>query len=190
MVDLSAIHFYLYPYWIADFKGYFWYDKNICIMIARKNMESWLFLLAILGIAFVGCNNSLLIATFIVLGIKLLPPLSSKLFPLIQSKGINWGVTLISIAILIPIATGKIRFIDLFHAMKTPAGWIAVGCGIAVAILSRHGVNLLTDTPQVTVALVLGTIIGVVFLKGVAAGPIIAAGITYYIVTFLHLSFT
>ncbi|WP_278838213.1 DUF441 family protein, partial [Ligilactobacillus saerimneri] len=33
-------------------------------------------------------------------------------------------------------------------------------------------------------------IIGVVFLKGVAAGPIIAAGITYYIVTFLHLSFT
>ena len=39
-------------------------------------------------------------------------------------------------------------------------------------------------------SLVIGTIIGVVFLKGVAAGPVIAAGITYYLVTLLNLSFS
>ena len=82
------------------------------------------------------------------------------------------------------------QFKDLINAMKTPAGWIAVVCGILVAILSKHGVNLLSSTPQVTVALVIGTIIGVVFLKGVAAGPVIAAGITYYLVTLLNLSFS
>ena len=49
---------------------------------------------------------------------------------------------------------------------------------------------MLSSTPQVTVALVIGTIIGVVFLKGVAAGPVIAAGITYYLVTLLNLSFS
>ena len=118
--------------------------------------------------------------------IKLFPFLSQKLFPVIQAKGINWGVTVISVAILIPIATGQIQFKDLI----TPAGWIAVICGILVAILSKHGVNLLSSTPQVTVALVIGTIIGVVFLKGVAAGPVIAAGITYYLVTLLNLSFS
>ena len=122
--------------------------------------------------------------------IKLFPFLSQKLYPVIQAKGINWGVTIISVAILIPIATGQIQFKDLINAMKTPAGWIAVVCGILVAILSKHGVNLLSSTPQVTVALVIGTIIGVEFLKGVAAGPVIADGITYYLVTLLNLSFS
>lgn len=153
-------------------------------------MESWIFLGLILLIAYLGKNSSLLIAGAVVIVIKLFPFLSQKLYPVIQAKGINWGVTIISVAILISIATGQIQFKDLINAMKTPAGWIAVVCGILVAILSKHGVNLLSSTPQVTVALVIGTIIGVVFLKGVAAGPVIAAGITYYLVTLLNLSFS
>lgn len=153
-------------------------------------MNSWLFLAFIALIAFLGKNRSLLIAALVVMAIKLVSPISAKLFPVIQAKGINWGVTVISIAILIPIATGQITFKDLLNAMKTPAGWIAVLCGIAVAIFSKQGVGLLNASPQVTVALVMGTIIGVVFLRGIAAGPIIAAGMTYCIVTLFHLSFT
>lgn len=151
-------------------------------------MESWLFLLLVLGVALFGKNTSLIIATLAVMVLKLLP-LTAKWLPAIQAKGINWGVTIISIAILVPIATGQIGFKDLMHVFQTPAGWIAVACGILVAILSRYGVNQLSASPQVTVALVLGTIIGVVFLKGVAAGPVIASGITYCIVSLLHLSF-
>ncbi|WP_178196979.1 DUF441 domain-containing protein [Ligilactobacillus sp. Marseille-Q7487] len=151
-------------------------------------MESWLFLLLVLGVALFGKNTSLIIATLAVMVLKLLP-LTAKWLPTIQAKGINWGVTIISIAILVPIATGQIGFKDLMHVFQTPAGWIAVACGILVAILSRYGVNQLSASPQVTVALVLGTIIGVVFLKGVAAGPVIASGITYCIVSLLHLSF-
>lgn len=151
-------------------------------------MESWLFLLLILGVALFGKNTSLIIATIVVMALKFLP-LTAKLLPTIQAKGINWGVTVISVAILVPIATGKIGFKDLINVFQTPAGWIAVLCGILVAILSRYGVDQLATSPQVTVALVLGTIIGVVFLKGVAAGPVIASGITYCIVSLLHLSF-
>ena len=151
-------------------------------------MESWLFLLVILAVALFGKNTSLMIAVFCVLILKFLP-FSTKWLPIIQSKGINWGVTIISIAILIPIATGQIGFKDLIQIFQTPAGWIAVACGILVALLSRYGVNQLAASPQVTVALVFGTIIGVVFLKGVAAGPVIASGITYCIVSLLHLSF-
>lgn len=120
--------------------------------------------------------------------LKLLP-FASKWMPVIEAKGINWGVTVISVAILIPIATGKIGFNDLIKAFKAPAGWIAVAAGIAVAILSKYGVEQLAAVPQVTVALVLGTIIGVVAFKGIAAGPVIASGMTYLVITLLNLHF-
>lgn len=151
-------------------------------------MESWLFLALILLIAICGHNQSLIIATGVVMALKLIP-LFQKWLPIIQQKGINWGVTVISVAILIPIATGQIGFADLAKAFRSPAGWIAVLAGIAVAILSKYGVNQLAAVPQVTVALVLGTIVGVVVFKGVAAGPVIASGMTYCIVTLLNLHF-
>lgn len=152
------------------------------------NMESWLFLALILLVAIFGKNMSLIIATGVVMVLKLLP-FTTKWLPVIQAKGINWGVTVISVAILIPIATGQIGFKDLWQTFKTPAGWVAVAAGIAVAILSRYGVDQLAAVPQVTVALVLGTIIGVVAFKGVAAGPVIASGMTFVIVSLFNLHF-
>ena len=151
-------------------------------------MESWLFLALVLAVAIVGKNMSLIIATGVVMALKLLP-FASKWLPVIQAKGINWGVTVISVAILIPIATGQIGFKDLFQTFKTPAGWIAVAAGIVVAILSRYGVDQLAAVPQVTVALVLGTIIGVVAFKGIAAGPVIASGMTFVVVSLFNLHF-
>lgn len=58
-----------------------------------------------------------------------------------------------------------------------------------VAVLSRYGISQLAAVPQVTVMLVMGTILGVVFLKGVAAGPVIASGMAYVIISLLGLSF-
>ncbi|KRK08757.1 hypothetical protein FC52_GL000458 [Lactobacillus pasteurii DSM 23907 = CRBIP 24.76] len=133
-------------------------------------------------------NTSLIIASIVVMIIKLLP-VASKWFPIIQAKGINWGVTIISIAILVPIARGQIGFDDLFNAFKTPAGWVAISAGIAVAILSKYGVDQLASVPQVTVMLVLGTIIGVVAFKGVAAGPVIASGMTYIVISLFNIHF-
>ncbi len=149
-------------------------------------MESWLFLVAILIVALLAKNQSLIIATAVVLILKVFP-ISNKVLPVIQAKGINWGVTVISVAILVPIATGQIGVKDLINAFKTPAGFIAVGCGVLVAVLSAKGVGLLSASPEMTVALVFGTIMGVVFLKGIAAGPVIAEGITYTILTVFNL---
>lgn len=150
-------------------------------------MESWLFLGLILMIALLAKNTSLILATLVVMILKFLP-LTSKLMTLIEKQGINWGVTIISVAILIPIATGRISFNDLLQVFHSPAGWIAIGCGILVAVLSKQGVSLLATSPQITVALLLGTIIGVVALQGVAAGPVIASGIAYCIFSILQLN--
>lgn len=151
-----------------------------------KILESWLFLIGILLVSWLGKNQSLMIATIAVLLFKLLPN-SAKLFSIIDKQGINWGVTIISVAILVPIATGRIGIMDLINSFKSPVGWITVACGILVSLLSYQGVGFLSASPEVTVALVMGTIIGVVFMNGIAAGPIIASGIAYLIIQLLQI---
>lgn len=142
-------------------------------------MESWLFLGLIALIAYIAHNKSLLFATCVVLLLKLCIRFTEPFMTLLHQKGINWGITLITISILIPIATGEIGFHDLWQAFKSPLGWLAIICGALVAIFSAKGVALIGSQPEVTVALVFGTILGVVFLRGIAAGPVIAAGMTY-----------
>ncbi|CAH2716101.1 hypothetical protein BACCIP111895_03285 [Neobacillus rhizosphaerae] len=140
--------------------------------------ESFLFLLLLLVIGFIAKNSSLMIAIAALLFLKVVG-MDAKGFTFLQSKGINWGVTIITIAVLAPIASGEIGFKDLSGAFKTPVAWIALISGMLVAMLAKGGVKLLADDPQVTTALVLGTILSVSIFKGVAVGPLIGAGIAY-----------
>ena len=126
-------------------------------------MESWLFTTDCLDC--VCCKNqSLLIASVVVLALKALPN-SAKIMSWLSDKGINLGVTIISITILVPIATGQIGLKDLIQSFKTPMGWLGILCGILVAVLSSKGVGLINQSPEITVALVFGTILGVVFKR-------------------------
>lgn len=140
--------------------------------------ESMLFLLLFLALGVLAKNNSLIIAVAVVIILKLFAG-NTKVMEVIQSKGINWGVTIITIAILIPIATGQIGFKDLFDSFKSLAGWVGLSAGILVSILSRKGVGYMSQDPQITVSLVFGTILAVAFFRGIAAGPVIASGIAF-----------
>jgi uncharacterized membrane protein (DUF441 family) len=140
--------------------------------------QSLLFLLLLLAIGFIAKNSSLMISVGVLLLCKIIG-LEGKFFSLIQTKGINWGVTIITIAVLTPIATGEIGFKDLSAAFKSPFAWIALISGILVALLAKGGITLLTKDPQITTALVLGTIFAVSVFKGVAVGPLIGAGIAF-----------
>lgn len=140
--------------------------------------EPIIFLGMLLLIALIAKNQSLIIAVVVLLVIKLLVG-DSKLLSMIQAKGINWGVTVITIAVLAPIASGDIGFKDLSGAFKSPYAWIALVSGLLVALIAKGGVTLLASDPHITTALVLGTIIAVAFFKGVAVGPLIGAGIAF-----------
>jgi uncharacterized membrane protein (DUF441 family) len=137
-----------------------------------------IFLLLLLGIGLIAKNQSLIIAVFILIILKA-AGLDSKAFSFLQSKGINWGVTIITIAVLAPIASGEIGFRDLGGAFKSPYAWVALVSGIAVALLAKGGIVLLAEDPHITTALVLGTILAVSLFKGIAVGPLIGAGIAY-----------
>ncbi|WP_369818772.1 DUF441 domain-containing protein [Anoxybacillus sp. B7M1] len=125
-------------------------------------------------------NHSLIIAVGVLLGIKLIG-LEGKWLPVIQAKGINWGVTVITIAVLAPIATGEIGFKQLGASLQSLSAWIALLSGVFVALIAKGGVTLLSTDPHMTAALVLGTIIAVSLFHGVAVGPLIGAGIAYMV---------
>ena len=48
--------------------------------------------------------------------------------------------------------------------------------GIFVAYFGGRALEFLTSQPQVMVGLMVGTILGVAFFRGVPVGPLIAAG--------------
>ena len=148
--------------------------------------QATLFLLLLLAIGLFAKNNSLIFAVVFLLILKLIG-MDSKVFSTIQSKGINWGVTVITIAVLAPIASGDIGFKDLLGAFKSSYAWIALISGILVALLAKGGVTLLAKDPHITTALVLGTIISVALFKGVAVGPLIGAGIAYLAMKIVEL---
>lgn len=114
----------------------------------------YLFLGLLLLVGVLGKNPSLWVASGFLIFLKLVR-VDQKIIETIQTKGINWGITIITVAVLMPIATGHI------------------------AMLGKSGVKFLSTNPDMTVALVLGTIIAVALFKGLAVGPLIGAGIAY-----------
>jgi uncharacterized membrane protein (DUF441 family) len=142
-------------------------------------MQAYLFLLLLVIISMIAKNQSLLVASAFLLALKAVG-LDMKWFDLMQKNGINWGVTVITIAVLIPIATGAIGFKELGAALKSPYAWIALAAGILVALIAKNGIVLLAEDPHITTALVLGTVLAVALFNGVPVGPLIGAGIAYY----------
>ncbi|WP_071460355.1 DUF441 domain-containing protein [Bacillus massilinigeriensis] len=138
----------------------------------------FLFLGLLLLISLIAKNQSLMIAVAVLLLLKIIGS-DSRIFSVIQGRGINWGVTIITIAVLAPIASGEIGFRDLSSSFKSPYAWIALVSGILVALLAKGGITLLAKDPHITTALVFGTILAVSLFKGVAVGPLIGAGIAY-----------
>ncbi|QDP40840.1 DUF441 domain-containing protein [Radiobacillus deserti] len=147
---------------------------------------STIFLLLLFLLGYIGKNQSIMIAVYVLLGIKLFR-LDDRVFPYLSEKGISLGVTIITIAVLVPIASGQIGFKDLLESVKSYYGWIALGAGIFVALIAKNGLDLLANDPHLTTALVLGTIIAVVFFQGVAVGPLIGAGIAYVVMKFVDI---
>ncbi|WP_078595061.1 DUF441 domain-containing protein [Evansella clarkii] len=140
--------------------------------------QAVLFMLALLLIGVLAKNQSLIIAVVFLLAVKW-AGLGEKIFPFAQQKGIHIGVTIITIAVLVPIVTGEIGFKELQEALKSYYAWIALASGIFVAVIAANGVELLQNDPHITAALVFGTILAVAVFNGVAVGPLIGAGIAY-----------
>jgi len=132
-----------------------------------------LILLALLGV--ISRNNSITIAAVVLLLIRVVNV--HQAFPWIEKNGLSLGIIILTIGILAPLASGSISVNELYQSFLNWKSIAAVAIGVLVAYLGGRGAHLMSSNPTIVTSLVIGTIIGVAFLKGVPVGPLIAAGI-------------
>ncbi len=133
------------------------------------------FLVALLLVGIVAQSNLIVTATCILLVIKYTN--LQVLFPLLEKRGLELGLLFLMLSILVPLANGTVSVKDILLNTVSLPGTLAVAGGAAATHLNARGLALLKIDPEIVFGMVLGSILGIVFLRGVPVGPLMAAGI-------------
>ncbi|PIT20207.1 hypothetical protein BGI36_08445 [Snodgrassella communis] len=134
-----------------------------------------LLLLLFVALGIVGNNPSVTISALIILLVQQTPLL--KYAPVLEKYGLQLGIMLLMIGVLAPLITGKVQPAQIAALVTSWKTIAAVVVGTIVAWLGGRGVQLMQVNPSIVTGLMIGTIIGVAFLRGVPVGPLIAAGL-------------
>ncbi|OEF98424.1 DUF441 domain-containing protein [Desulfuribacillus alkaliarsenatis] len=110
-----------------------------------------------------------------------------RYFPAIERRGLELGLLFLTMAVLVPFANGKVQVKDVLSVFTSWWGILALVGGAVATYMNYHGLTLLKYDPELMVGLVVGSIIGIVFFKGIPVGPLMAAGITAFLIKFFQL---
>lgn len=146
------------------------------------NPDLLLVLLIVIGL--VGRSPIIATAASLLLILKLSH--LERYFPAVERRGLEIGLLFLTIAVLVPFATGRISFKDVLSVFTTPPGILALAGGALATYMNGKGLDLLKVDPQLLVGLVIGSIIGIVFMRGVPVGPLMAAGITAFLLKLFY----
>jgi uncharacterized membrane protein (DUF441 family) len=140
----------------------------------RMNGEIVLVALIIIGL--LGRSPIITTAACLLLIIKLIH--FQRYLLIIERRGLEFGLLFLTMAVLVPFASGRMQLKDVTDAFTSWIGWVALVGGAAATYLNSKGLELLKMDPQLIVGLVIGSIIGIIMLRGIPVGPLMAAGIT------------
>lgn len=98
-------------------------------------------------------------------------------FTFLEQHGVDIGVIFLMLGLLLPFATEKLGLSGTATSLISPAGLIAVVIGSGASYLAAQGVVMLQSHPEVLVGLLIGSVVGVYFLGGIPAGPLVSAGL-------------
>lgn len=132
-----------------------------------------LLLLAALGIF--SSNMPITVAMIVLLLLRVLH--LHYMFPWLEKYGLTVGIIILTIGVMTPLASGKISLSTLWLSFLHWKSLLAIGVGMLVAWLGGRGATLMSSQPTVVAGLLIGTVLGVAFFRGVPVGPLIAAGI-------------
>jgi len=141
-------------------------------------------LFIILAAGLFGNNDLVALAAGVCLLLQLSP--WPGIFNFLEQCASRLGITFLLIGFLLPFATGKMGFSSVVRSLFTSTGVIAVLIGAIGACLAADGVALLSKRPEVMAGMVFGSVLGVFFLGGIPAGPLVAAGLAAAIYRFLY----
>ncbi|MDO7905731.1 DUF441 domain-containing protein [Paenibacillus sp. JX-17] len=134
-----------------------------------------LLLLMMAGLGIVSSNAPITIALIVLLFLRVTH--LQQAFPWLEKYGLTVGIIILTIGVMTPLASGKISLQTLGSSFLHWKSLLAIVVGIAVAYLGGRGAALMSSQPTVVAGLLIGTVLGVAFFKGVPVGPLIAAGL-------------
>ncbi|WP_442601229.1 DUF441 domain-containing protein [Paenibacillus sp. KN14-4R] len=141
------------------------------------NGELLLVILIIIGL--IGRSPIITTAACVLLIIKLIS--LDRFLPTIERRGLELGLLFLTMGVLVPFATERISTKDIITVFTSWPGIIALTGGAIATYMNGKGLELLKIDPQLIVGLVIGSIIGIVFMRGIPVGPLMAAGITAFL---------
>lgn len=136
--------------------------------------ELILILLLFLGIF--GRSNLVVTSSCILLSLRYFK-LDHIILPLLENRGLEIGLVLLMLHILTPIATEKLTGEDL-QSVASLKGVLALLAGALATKLNRDGLVLMNASPEIIFGMTLGTVLGILFLRGTPCGPVMAAAVT------------
>lgn len=135
--------------------------------------EGLLLILILIGIL----GKSSLIATSACILLVLKLTRLQHFFPLIERRALEVGLIFLLLSVLVPFASEEITFRDLVRGVFSWQGLMCVIGGALATYMNGDGLNMLKIHPQLMSGLVVGSIIGIVFFRGIPVGPLMAAGL-------------
>ncbi|MFD3261029.1 DUF441 domain-containing protein [Paenibacillus lentus] len=134
--------------------------------------------LILLFLAALGIFSSNLPITIAMIFLLLIRVLQLQMaFPWLEKYGLTLGIIILTIGVMTPVASGKIPLSVLWSSFFHWKSLMAIAVGMLVAWLGGRGATLMGNQPTIVAGLLIGTVLGVAFFRGVPVGPLIAAGI-------------
>lgn len=143
-------------------------------------MAGEIILVVLIVIGIVGRASILATAASVLLIMKLLS--LQRFFPSIERRGLELGLLLLMISVLVPLVNGKVGTKDMLGAFFSVGGACAIVGGILATYLNGQGLYMLKMDPELMMGMVIGSVIGIVFFKGIPVGPLMAAAIAAMLV--------
>jgi uncharacterized membrane protein (DUF441 family) len=141
------------------------------------NGDILLVILIIIGL--VGRSPIITTAACILLVFKLIG--LDRYLPTVERRGLEIGLLFLTMGVLVPFASERISYKDITSVFTTWPGIIALIGGAIATYMNGKGLELLKIDPQLVVGLVIGSIFGIIFMRGIPVGPLMAAGITAFL---------
>ncbi|TEB05384.1 hypothetical protein Psch_02425 [Pelotomaculum schinkii] len=135
-----------------------------------------LILITLLFLGLFGRSNLVVTSACILLCIRYFN-LDSVLLPVLEQRGLEIGLVLLMLHILSPVATDNLTKDDLYSLVSFK-GFLALVAGALATKLNGDGLNLMNANPEIIFGMTVGTVLGILLLRGTPCGPVMAAAVT------------
>jgi uncharacterized membrane protein (DUF441 family) len=147
------------------------------------NADIIIVILIVVGI--IGRSPLIATAASILLILKLIH--LERFFPAVERRGLEFGLLFLTIAVLVPFASGKITYKDVIAVFSSVPGVLALIGGALATYMNGKGLEMLKMDPQLIVGMVIGSIFGILFMRGIPVGPLMAAAITAFLMRLFQM---